>query len=183
IVSGPVSITDPSNLGSTGTFTGTGTATLRLTVTNPPCSPKTDDVVLTVNALPTANAGADQAKCYASATTSFTLAGVATNGTAAWSIVSGPVSIAAPSALNTGVTFTGTGTATLRLTVTSNANPPCPPATSDVVLSVTATTVTLDRSASPGCNGVLVYTANVAGGSGCAFDWTIDGQAPGTFAA
>ena len=43
---------------------------------------------LQVRSNPTAYAGPDQAKCGTTATTAFTLAGTATNGTPAWSVVS-----------------------------------------------------------------------------------------------
>jgi len=54
VVSGPVVLDDPNSLTSGVTFTGTGTATLRLTTTSgatPPCPTVTDDVVL--NVIPT----------------------------------------------------------------------------------------------------------------------------------
>src|SRR5439155_10346009 len=108
VVSGPAAIADPSDPHSGVTFTGTGTATLRLTVTSaasPPCPTATDDVVLAVNGNPTADAGADQAQCSNGSTTAFTLAGQASNGTATWSVVTGPVSITDPTSLGTGVTF------------------------------------------------------------------------------
>ena len=184
VVSGPATIANASSLTSGVTFTGTGTATLRLTVTNPPCAPKTDDVILTVNGVPTANAGTDQSKCSGSGpTTSFTLNGSATNGSAVWSVVSGPVVIANANDLQSGVTFTGGGTAKLRLTVTSNANPQCTTATDDVNLEVTVTNVTITPSANTACNGVLSFTASVAGGSGCGFVWTIDDKTLAEFTA
>ena len=179
VVSGPASIANPSSLSSGVTFTGIGVATLRLSVANGPCPVAQDDVVLRVNGNPTAGAGSDQTKCTQGETTSFTLAGSATYGNASWSVVSGPVAIANPNTLNSGVTFTGTGSATLRLTVTSTANPQCPTATDDVVLTVSPTTVAI-ASANPGCNGVLVYTASV-NRSGCGFTWTIDGKSPAEF--
>ena len=186
VLNGPATLADPSNLSSGVTFTGTGTATLRLTVTstaNPPCPTATGDVVLAVNGNPTAGAGPDQSKCVAGGTTPFTLAGSASYGTATWSVLNGPVTIADPSNLGSGATFTGTGTATLRLTVTSTANPPCPTATEDVVLTVRPTTVTITPASDPVCNGMLVYTASVDNHTGCSFAWTIDGLSPAAFAS
>ena len=87
---------------------------------------------------PTANAGLDQALCSTGAATTFTLAGSAANGAAAWSVFSGPVSITNQGALNSPAVFTGTGTATLRLTVTGA----CVTATDDVVLTVNPTPAT-----------------------------------------
>ncbi|TMQ50542.1 MAG: hypothetical protein E6K73_07665 [Candidatus Eisenbacteria bacterium] len=178
VVSGPVTIADPGSLSSGATFTGSGTATLRLTVVstaNPACPTATDEVTLTVNSNPTANAGPDQTTCSTGATTSFALAGSATNGTPTWSVVSGPVTIADPGSLSSGATFTGSGTATLRLTVSSIANPPCPAATDEVTLNVTQKMVIITPLATTACNGVLRYAASVDGRADCAFTWTIDG--------
>jgi len=182
VVSGPVTIADTTSLTSGVTFTGTGTATLRLVVTNSPCPSASDDVILTVNSNPTADAGVDQAKCSGGATTTFTLAGKATAGTGTWSVVSGPVTLDDASKPNATATFTGAGSALLRFTVASNANPACTSVTDDVTLDVTATIVTITPSSSIACNGVITYTASVNGGSGCGFTWTIDGQSPTVFA-
>src|SRR5436309_1972185 len=156
------------------------TTTYTMTVTDKDGCTRTATTSLDVRAQPTAGAGPDQAKCSTGSTTPFTLAGSASNGTPAWSVVSGPATIADPSSLNSSVTFTGSGTATLRLTVT---NPPCPPATDDLVLDVAVTTVTITPPGSPACNGVLRYTASVDGRTDCPFTWTIDGQSPPSFAA
>ncbi|TMQ50540.1 MAG: hypothetical protein E6K73_07655 [Candidatus Eisenbacteria bacterium] len=155
------------------------TTTYTLTVTDKDGCTRTATTSLDVRAQPTAGAGPDQAKCSTGSTTPFTLAGSASNGTPAWSVVSGPATIADPSSLNSSVTFTGSGTATLRLTVT---NPPCPPATDEVVLDVAVTTVTITPPGSPACNGVLRYTASVDGRTDCPFTWTIDGQSLASFA-
>jgi Fe-S cluster assembly iron-binding protein IscA len=66
-----------------------GTYTLRWTTSNPPCPNSVDDMILTVQQLPTvANAGPDQTLCNQS---SITLTGnVPTVGTPTWTIVSGP---------------------------------------------------------------------------------------------
>jgi len=185
VISGPAAIANVNSLTSGVTFTGTGTATLRLTVTSnatPACTSAQDDVVLTVNANPTANAGPDQSLCSGGATTTFTLAGTASNGTSTWTVLSGPAQVTTPSDLHSTVTFTGGGTALLRLATVSGASPSCGTAADTVALNVTVTDVTITPPASPGCNGVLSYTASVNGGSGCSFTWTIDGQAPATFA-
>ena len=89
----------------------------------------------------TADAGADQIKCFAGATTSFSLSGNMSVGGAAatstnWTVVSGDAIIANPGSLNTTVqvlsTTAGTNV-TLRLTVTST----CTNKSDDVVLTVT----------------------------------------------
>ncbi|HEX7902712.1 MAG TPA: hypothetical protein VF487_02455 [Chitinophagaceae bacterium] len=141
------SITTPSSLTSTVSVSGIGTVTLRLTTTSnatPSCGSVTDDVILTVNANPTANAGPDQAKCQTapSGPTSFTLAGTAANGTTAWTQIgstgTASASITTPSSLTSAVSVSGIGTVTLRLTTTSNASPSCGTATDDVILTVNA---------------------------------------------
>jgi hypothetical protein len=177
---GKVVITTPGALNSGVVFTGTGSATLRLTTTSntdPSCGTATDDVVLTVNPNPTAAAGPDQTDCSAGATTPFTLAGSASGGTTNWSCVSGncaQVSITTPGALNSGVVFTGTGSATLRLTTTSTFNPSCGTATDDVVLTVDPNpTVTICGDEACSTDEVLALTANVTPGTGTiTYSWT-----------
>ena len=134
------SIVSPTSLTSTVNVSGIGTVTLRLTTTSAACGTATDDVILTVNANPTANAGTDQTKCQTppSGPTSFTLAGTAANGTTAWTQISSTgtanASIANPASLTSTVSVSGVGSVTLRLTTTS-AN--CGTATDDVILTVT----------------------------------------------
>jgi hypothetical protein len=119
-----------------------GTATLRLTVqgdTN--CPESIDDVVLTVAAPPTTNAGPDESMCPApTGPTCFTLSGSGSNGTPSWIVVNQP----SPGSvtIQNGSTFAPTicfgegidGSATLRLTVTGDSL--CPPSTDEIVLSV-----------------------------------------------
>ena len=131
-------------LNGTITVTGIGTVTLRLTSTSnatPSCGTDDDEVVLTVNANPTSNAGPDQTKCQGeNNSTSFTLAGSVTNGTHSWAQVGATgtanSNIAANTALNGSITVTGIGTVTLRLTSTSNATPSCGTDDDEVVLTV-----------------------------------------------
>jgi hypothetical protein len=143
-----VSITDPASYTTQVCFPAgcTGQATLRLTVTNPPCPAATDDVILTVVPRSTVNAGPDQSKCEAEkGDTCFTMAGSGTPPAAGhtWSVVTQPpggagcnVQIADASSYTTQVCFPAgcIGSATLRLTV--NGTPPCPNVTDDVVLTV-----------------------------------------------
>ncbi len=173
VVSGPGVIANPGNLNSGVTFTGTGTATIKLLTTSdavPSCGTAEDLVVLTVNANPTANAGPDQVKCSAGATTPFTLAGSASGGTAVWSVVSGPAAIADPSNLASGVTFTGVGSATLKLTTTSNAVPSCGTAEDLVVLTVNANPVAnagpdQDKTCSTSGGSVFTLAGSASGGT------------------
>ena len=93
-----------------------------------------DTVLVTVDAIPTANAGADQANCTSS---NFTLnASAPSLGSGLWSVVSGTATIATPTNRASLVTLL-TSAATLRWTVTNGA---CQ-ATDDVQLSVGGGTV------------------------------------------
>ena len=136
------------SLAGTGTFTTSALANsgaTTLTVTNLASGTCSNAVstnntgVITVNGNPTAsNAGSPQTIC---STGSATLAANAPGvGTGAWSVVSGPSLSSAQFsniASNT-ATFTpagGAGNYTLRWTI---SNAPCPPSTSDVVITVNA---------------------------------------------
>ena len=55
--------------------------------------------------------------------------------------------------------------------------------TATTSVTVTPVSVTITPPSSPGCNGVLVYTASVNGQTGCGFTWTVDGQSLATFLA
>jgi hypothetical protein len=55
--------------------------------------------------------------------------------------------------------------------------------TATASVTVTPVSVTLTPPSSPGCNGILVYTASVSGQTGCGFTWTVDGQSLATFLA
>ena len=128
------SVTTPSS--ATSTFTGTAgsTYTLRWTVSNSPCTASTDDVVITFNQNPTANAGADQTGLSTCGLTSVTLAGNSqTFGTGAWSIISGSGgSLTTPSSATSA--FTGTAGSTYNLRWT-RSNSPCTASTDDVVIT------------------------------------------------
>ena len=158
------------------TCTAIGTATVQLTaVSDNGCSNAVDELVLTVNANPEADAGADQIVCAAGVTTPFTLAGTADHGTAEWSCISGDcdkVAIADPSSLTSGVTFTGTGSATLQLTTTAGSG--CGPAMSEVVLTVDPNpVVTICGDEACSSDELLLLTANITPGSGTiTYKWT-----------
>jgi hypothetical protein len=156
--------------------TAIGTATARLLATSSnSCTNATDDLVLTVNANPEAAAGPDDFACSAGATTPFTLAGSAGNGTSLWTCVGGncgQVSITTPGSPTSGVVFTGTGSATLKITTTSVS---CGTAEDTVVLTVDPNpTVTICGDEACSTDEVLALTANVspAGGSAVTYSWT-----------
>lgn len=137
-------ILSPNSAATNVNVTGTGTVTLRLTATSnasPACASATDEVVLTVNPLPTAAAGSDQAKCQGTGgTTAFSLTGIVTNGTPSWGVVSSTgtasAAIVSPASASTSVNISGVGSVTLRLTSTSNQTPACGTASDDVTLTV-----------------------------------------------
>jgi hypothetical protein len=125
---------------TTATFAAAGSYTLRLTVSDGALS-TSDDVVVTVNPVantaPTVDAGADRAITLPAGTT---LSGTATDDgkpnaslSYAWSVVAGSgVTLSAPNAAATSVTFADAGSYTLRLTVSDGALS----ASDDVVVTV-----------------------------------------------
>jgi hypothetical protein len=130
VVSGSGIIEDPSNPNSLLTALGNGQNVFRWTVTNPPCSQSTDDVIITnLGNATIAQAGQDQTLCN----TQVTLSGNnATFGIGQWSLVSGAGTITSPTSPTSTVTGLGTGLNVFRWTIT-NGN--CPPSFDDVVIS------------------------------------------------
>lgn len=134
------SILSPNSENTAVEVTGTGMVVLRLTATSATeCTDATDDVVLVVYPELAAAAGMDQAKCAdGDGTTTFSLSGLATNGSAAWSVINttgtADAAILSPNTQHTNVDITGTGTVTLRLTATNPTE--CPDASDDIVLTV-----------------------------------------------
>ena len=84
------------------------------------------------------------------------------------------------SCLDFTVTPTLSPTTTYTLTVTDRNG--CT-RTATTSVSVAPTTVTLTPPSSPGCNGIMVYTASVSGQNSCGFTWTIDGVSLSSFAS
>jgi len=134
-VSGPNTpvITTPTSAGSTVSGLITGVYILRWTITNGVCASSSDDVQITVFALPTAaNAGIDQSLCNLN---NSTLAGnTPTTGSGQWSLVSGPNSPTITAASNPGSTVTGlvTGVYIFRWTITEGV---CAASTDDVQIT------------------------------------------------
>lgn len=84
-----------------------GTNTFRWTISNGTCTPKTDDVVITLTTPPVANAGADQSVCSPNTTLNGNAPGAGETGT--WSLLSGTGTIAASSQNNSAVNSLGVG--------------------------------------------------------------------------
>ncbi len=138
LVSGPntPTITTPASFNSTVTGMIAGVYTFRWTISNGPCTPSTNDVQITIYALPTvSNAGADQNLCNV---TSTTLAGnTPAVGAGTWTRISGPntPTITSPSSATTTLTGMIAGTYTYRWTITNGV---CTSSTDDVVITIYA---------------------------------------------
>ncbi|MEQ1746989.1 MAG: BspA family leucine-rich repeat surface protein [Saprospiraceae bacterium] len=149
------------------TFSGNAgtTYTLRWTISNPPCSPSTDDVVVTFNQNPNAAAaGPDQTVCGSSATLAANSPSI---GTGAWTQVSGPgtANFGATSSPTSSVSVSATGVYTLRWTVT---NSPCAASPDEMVVtfnqapSFSNCPPGVTVSATSGCSATATYTAAAA---------------------
>lgn len=134
LISGSGTITTPSSPTSGVTGLGVGSNVFRWTISNAPCASSTDDVIITIKALPTtANAGPDQNICN----TNASLAGnTPVNGTGTWTLVSGSGTISNPSSPTSGVTGLAPGSNTFRWTI---SNPPCASTSDDITINVSAT--------------------------------------------
>ncbi|MGE0884001.1 MAG: kelch repeat-containing protein [Blastocatellales bacterium] len=157
--------------------------TYRVQIAVPSCSTVEAMVQVTVNPLPTANAGPDQSLCQSGGgTTGFTLNGSAPNGTTVlWNVI-GTTGTANASflnnnraSLNSVVNVTGTGSVTVQLDVSSPAG--CGTTASDtVVLNVTSAPVTTISSLAMVCANSTGNTASVpSAGAGATYNWTISG--------
>ena len=116
-----------------------GTVTLTMTVSNAGCS-VSDTVVLTIDSLPTADAGADTAICEGD---TFTATATATNGTIAWT-TSGDGTFAdatvEDAVYTPGTTDSTNGTVTLTMTVTgTNASCGTTVVSDTIVFTIAAT--------------------------------------------
>ncbi|HEX8999155.1 MAG TPA: choice-of-anchor Q domain-containing protein, partial [Blastocatellia bacterium] len=167
-------VTTPSS--PTSGFTGVAgnSYTLRWTITGT-CATSTDDMAINLTANPTgATAGPDQPFCGTSVAT--LAANTPTVGTGAWTVVSGPSTLASQFSNTSSPTATftpagGTGTYTLRWTT---SNSPCTSSTDDVVLTYNAVpTISLGANPSvlPGATSAnLTYSAT----SGSPNQYSID---------
>ncbi len=134
IVSGTATLTNINSPTTTVTGVTAGSSvTLRWTISNGGvCADTFDEITITNHHLPTtASAGVDQNQCD---NTVFTLSGNnPSEGTGAWTIVSGSGTITDPTQYNSTVTGVTAGTSTtLRWTITNGT---CPTSVDDVVLT------------------------------------------------
>jgi hypothetical protein len=190
LVSGTATITNENTLTPTITLSGVGSATARLTVSGPAgssCGPVHDDVVLTVQDGPEADAGAPTREQCASDGLAFTISGASahtpTDGSLSWSITSGTATITNGGTLTPTITLNGAGSVTARLTVSGPSGTTCANATDDVVLTVLPNpTVTISLEAE--CDaGLALLKANPSstGPSGTnpanyTYQWSKDGN-------
>lgn len=140
IVSGGTGTFNPDNLAANATFThaaGSGPVVVRWTIsTAAPCTPSTADVSITISQEPTASAaGGDQSVCSQPGTATMA-ANTPTDGTGAWTQVSGPAAtIVTPGSPTTTITgMTTPGSYVFKWTI---SNAPCT-ATEDEVTVTTA---------------------------------------------
>jgi gliding motility-associated-like protein len=122
----------------TTTFNGVvgNSYVLRWTISNAPCTASSDDVLITFNANPSvANAGADQTSLCGVASTSLT-GNTPSDGTGAWSIVSG-IGGSFVAATSPTTTFNGVvgNSYILRWTI---SNAPCAASSDDVLITFNA---------------------------------------------
>ncbi|RLB10690.1 MAG: hypothetical protein DRG27_02555, partial [Deltaproteobacteria bacterium] len=122
--------------GTTDIVTGSVTLTMSVTGTSP-CGNTSDDMLLTIDAAPTANAGADSDICEGD---TYTTSGAATNyasvswsssGTGTWTNQTSLVAIYTPSA-----TDIITGSINLTLSVTGNLSCSVPPVESTITITI-----------------------------------------------
>lgn len=119
LVSGSGQIANPGSASTTVVSLGTGANTFRWTISNSPCAPTFDDVVIT--ATPgnvTAQAGPDQTICGSSL---FLNATAPVAGFGVWSLVSGSGNVAQPGNPVSEVTNLGPGANTFAWTVNSGS--------------------------------------------------------------
>ncbi len=173
LISGPNSptITTPSSPSSTVTGMVPGVYILRWTISNGACASTTDDVQVTIYALPTtSNAGPDQSLC--NVTTASLSGNTPAVGTGNWSLVSGPnaPTITAPGSANTSVTGMIAGVYTFMWTVTSGV---CATSTDNVQITIydlpTVSNAGPDQSL---CNVTSTSMAGNAPGVGTG-NWTL----------
>jgi len=151
-----------------------GTVTLTLTTNNPagPCNAVTDNMVITINAQPTVNAGPDQSICAGtSATLSGTFGSTATSAT--WSGGTGTFS---PNNTTMNATYTpsaseiSSGSVSLTLT-TNNPAGPCTAQSDNMVITINPQPTANAIATTPICVGSS-STLTASGLSGSTYIWS-----------
>ncbi len=131
-VNGNGTLINPTNPTTTVTGLSAGTNTFIWTITNSPCTPSSDTVVIIqAGSITIANAGSDQQLCSVTSTT--LAANTPTVGTGVWSKVSGSCSFGNTWSPTTTVSGLGWGQNILLWTI---SNPPCTPSADTVVIAV-----------------------------------------------
>jgi predicted peptidase len=168
---GAATIVSPTAATTSVTGLVAGAYVFRLTVTDNRGGVGSDDVAVTVNVAPTANAGTDKTINTPASSVSLTGSGSDSDGTIstyAWTKVSGgSATIASPSAATTNVTGLVVGSYTFRLTVTDNRGAT---GSDDVIVIVNST-----PTANAGSDQTIVAPTSSATltGSGSDSDGTI----------
>jgi hypothetical protein len=161
LISGSGTIENPSNPASLITGLGNGQNVFRWTVSNPPCQPVSDDVVISTNlSAVAANAGPDQSIC------GFTVIMAGNNpgsGTGVWAVVQGSGNFVDPASPTTTITGMATGTNIFSWTI--NPGGACSPSVDLVTIEVSGGGVT----ASAGTDQTV-----------CGSSATLSGNNPGT---
>ena len=151
LVSGSGTITSPSSATSGVTSLGIGPNVFEWTISNPPCTPSTDQVIITGVASPTiANAGLDQTLLYGTSTT--TLAGnAAIIGTGTWTLISGAGTVNTPSSPTSGITGLGSGLNIFQWTI---ENAPCPSSSDTVIINKPDFQIEIPTAITPNGDGI-----------------------------
>lgn len=160
-VSGPNSptITTASNPSTTITGLIPGVYTFSWTISNGVCAASSDNIQVTIYALPTiANAGADQNLC--NVTSASLIGNSPATGNGLWTIISGPNSptIASPTSANTSVNGMIAGTYVFRWSISNGV---CTSSTDDISITIYPTPTV--ANAGPDQNLCNVTTVTLAG--------------------
>lgn len=130
VISGAGTFANPNDPATSVSSVGSGTNTYQWAITSAPCASSSDQVIITQTAsISTANAGADQSVC---GTTASLAANVPTNGTGAWSVISGSGTIASSSSAGTTVSNLGTGSTIFVWTISNGI---CNPSSDTVIIT------------------------------------------------
>lgn len=157
----------------------TGSVTLTITTNDPagPCVSATDNVIVTINAPATANAGTDQTICAGSTVALTGIAGgSAASGT--WSTTGDGTfdNASSSSAIYTpGTADIGAKTVTLTFTTNDPAGP-CGPAMDDVIISINEGATADAGAAQTICEDGSATLAAIAGGSVANGTWATAGD-------